>query len=146
MLKAPVAHDGYGRVAKRLLRWALVCAAAVGTLCVGSSAPMTLMMLIGEGDQKSDRARLDVGNLHHALKAYRARKGGWPPKDRWSEVLVAAQILKQFPLDPWDRPYQYRLEATDGGEGQPVVTSLGRDGVADTDDDLPSRTSLPDGT
>jgi hypothetical protein len=52
-------------------------------------------------------------------------------------VLVAAQILEKTPVDPWDQPYEFRLEAIDGGEAQPVVTSVGRDGVAGTDDDLP---------
>lgn len=138
MLKAPVAHDGYGRVAKRLLRWAVGLGLGFGLLCL---VPSGVTSYSGPGNH-GDRARLDITIIHSALSAYRARKGAWPPEDRWSEVLVAARILEQSPLDPWDHPYQYRLEVTDGGEAQPVVTSLGRDGAADTDDDLPPRTSF----
>ena len=62
--------------------------------------------------------------------------------EHWSEALIDAGILKSAALDPWDHPYQYRLEFVDGGEAQPVVSCVGRDGVPDTEDDLPRRTSF----
>jgi hypothetical protein len=138
-MKAPVAHDGYGRVAKRLLGWAMGCAVAALLLCLVASG----LIFVGQGDQNSDRVQIDLTDLHRVLKQYRDRAGAWPAEARWSEVLVEARLLERSPLDPWDRPYQYRLEVVDGGETQPVVSCMGRDGVAGTEDDLlPRRTSF----
>ena len=136
-MKAPVAHDGYGRVAKRLLGGAMGCAVAA-LLCLLPSG----LLSVGQGDPKSDGVQIELTDLHRVLKQYRDRTGAWPAEARWSEVLVEAQMIERSPLDPWGHPYQYRLEPTDGGEAQPVVTCLGRDGVRDTEDDLPRRTSF----
>lgn len=88
------------------------------------------------GHTRSDRARLDIKNIQFTLRAYRKQTGFWPPESTWSEALVTKRFLEREPLDPWDNPYRYRLESTDGGEGEPRITSVGRDGAADTDDDL----------
>lgn len=51
------------------------------------------------------------------------------------ESLVSKQLLERAPLDPWEHPYRYRLLPVDGGEPEPCITSAGRDGEPDTDDD-----------
>lgn len=137
-MKAPVAHDGYGKVAKGLLRWALLGGAAAGLLCL---LPMGFVTLLEPGDQKADRAELDITNLNVALTAFRAKTGRWPPESGWTQALIDAQLLAHEPLDPWDHPYEYRLPALDGGDARPIVTSVGRDGEPGTDDDLPRPTS-----
>ncbi len=85
---------------------------------------------------KHPRATGDIANLHLALRTYRANTGTWPPEATWSEALVAREILEKDPTDPWDWPYTYRLASSDGGEPVPVVTSVGRDGTAGTEDDV----------
>ena len=132
-MKAPVAHDGYGKVAKGLLRWAMV-PAIVALLCLLPN----FLMFWGDRDQKSDRARLDLRNIRQALNAYRERTGVWLPEQRWAEALIDSQMLGREPLDPWDRPYRYQFEILDAGERRPVLTSLGRDGELGTDDDISS--------
>ena len=131
MMKAPVAHDGYGRVAKRLLGWAMLPVGLV-LLCM---APQ-FVMLWDHRDQKADRARLDMRNIHQTLEAYRAQAGAWPPEESWMRALIDARLLASEPLDPWDRPYRYRFGAPDA---QPVLTSLGRDGEFGTGDDILER-------
>lgn len=134
MMKPPVAHDGYASVAKRLLRWAMV-PAGLALLC---AAPQ-FVMLWGHRDQKADRARLDMRNIHHSLDAYRAHTGVWPPEASWTLVLIDARMLGGKPLDPWQRPYRYRLEAP---EAEPRLTSLGPDGELGTEDDILERKQL----
>ncbi len=144
MMKAPVAHDGYGRVAKRLLLWGLAIIGAVVSLCFGLNGVVMVVMAFDERGQTVERARSDVGNLHTALRTYRRQVGSWPPEATWSEALVARGIFEKTPTDPWDRPYVYRLVSTDGGAPEPVVTSLGQDGVPDTADDVAYRpTAFP---
>ncbi len=133
VLKAPVAHDGYGKVAMGLLRWAMI-PALVLVLCVVPNA----LMYWSHRDQKLHRARLEMRNLHQALITYRERTGHWPAEQRWAEQLIELHLLGRAPDDPWDRPYRYRIEALPIGNSQPVLTSPGRDGVLDTEDDISS--------
>jgi general secretion pathway protein G len=134
MLNAPVERERDHHTQQRLVRGA-VGMTVVTMLYVG---PVGFVMLMGHGHQKSDRARVDIRNIESAVKGYRARTGAWPHEESWCEELVAAQILERCPLDSWDHPYQYRLEAADGGDPQPVVTCLGKDGLDGTEDDLPN--------
>ncbi|MDP1827615.1 MAG: type II secretion system protein GspG [Archangium sp.] len=139
-MKAPVAHDGYAGVAKGLLRWALLGLGTAGVGCFLTSGAVAL--LFDSGDQKADRAELDITNINASLASFSAKTGTWPSESGWAQALVEAQILAHEPLDPWDHPYQYRLASPDGGAARPVVTSAGRDGEPGTDDDLPRPTSM----
>lgn len=139
MKKPPVAHDGYGRVGRRLTRLALVVLAPVAA-CLAAHAALQGLL---EGHRKTDRASLDVVNLRRAVQTYRDRRGVWPSEARWIELLVAAQILEREPLDPWGRPYRYVLERVGEGEARPSVSCLGQDGVAGTADDV-GQPSLPE--
>lgn len=133
MLKAPVAHDGYGRVAKRLLRWGLVLTVPVAFCMVASLG-------LCAGDQVSLRsAHHELLTINDSLNAYRTLKGNWPSEADWAERLVAARLLERAPVDPWGNPYRYRLESADGGNQRPAVISLGPDGEPGTSDDIPER-------
>lgn len=99
------------------------------------SLPMFVMTL-GHRYGHEDRARLDLKNLNDAFEAYRRKRASWPAETGWAEQLVDAGILASEPLDPWDHPYEFALESTDGGELVPRLTSVGRDGEAGTDDDI----------
>jgi hypothetical protein len=72
-VKAPVAHDGYGRVAKRLGKWGLGVL-ALFALC---SLPV-FVTTIGHPYGHEDRASLDLKNLRDAFEAYRRKSGSWP--------------------------------------------------------------------
>lgn len=132
MLKVPVAHDGYGRGAKRLLRLALMLS-LLPALCLTAS-------VFQECGQRERRlARRDVAAIGEALTTYRARTGNWPDEERWVETLVSAGLLEKPPDDPWGHPYRYRLEVADGGTKRFRVISLGPDGEPGTSDDIPRR-------
>lgn len=70
-------------------------------------------------------ALLDVRTVMDALETYRATKGRYPSGQEGLRALVDAKVLKRAPKDPWGTPLTYALEA-----GEPVVASLGADGVS----------------
>jgi general secretion pathway protein G len=87
------------------------------------------------GKARTDSARIQIGAIVSALELYAVDLGSYPPPDsglgalmkppagaaRWSgPYLKKAEGL----LDPWGRPYAYRIvEQT----GQVTVFTLGRD-------------------
>jgi hypothetical protein len=127
----PVAHDGYGRVAKRLV---VMVVTGIGLFAILAllSAAIAVWFL----DDKADFARLDLENLRAAFSAYRGKTNSWPDESRWAQQLVETRVLRREPRDPWGRSFRYSLVPADGGELVPRIFSLGRDGVEGTDDDI----------
>ncbi|WPB75226.1 type II secretion system major pseudopilin GspG [Archangium violaceum] len=74
-------------------------------------------------EAKRDTARLDIANLHNALKLYYAKKGKFPDTSTGLRALVETQTLEQMPKDPWGNEYVYLNE-----RGKPVITAYGADG------------------
>jgi hypothetical protein len=130
-MRAPVAHDGYGKVARKLLSHVIV---AIAVLLAGVLACFSFSALTCDWEHKGDRARLDLKNVHNALLVARVRSGVWPTGTHWATDLVDAGILEREPLDPWDRPYLVGSQPTDGGA--PWVSSVGPDGEPNTGDDV----------
>ena len=122
-MKAPVAHDGYGRVAVRLLKWGGVIALPF-LFCLG----LPWCGLFHDTERWKRRQVVDdVSALREAARGYRTRSGAWPSESRWAQELV------RVPEDPWGHPYLYRLGALDTA---PSFGSVGRDGVEGTEDDV----------
>jgi general secretion pathway protein G len=115
-------------------------------LVAGVAAPQVLRYL---GQARSETAKVQVGAIASALELYALDNGGYPPPQlglaalmqqpggasRWrGPYLKKAEGL----IDPWGRPYQYRMAGGGGFE----VFSLGRDnaaGGAGEDRDITSR-------
>ena len=74
-------------------------------------------------EARRDTARLDIANLHNALKLYYAKKGKFPDTSTGLRALVETQTLEQMPKDPWGNDYVYLNE-----RGKPVITAYGADG------------------
>jgi general secretion pathway protein G len=88
-------------------------------------------------EARRDTARMDIGNIHNALKLYYAKKGRFPDTSSGLRALVETQNLDKMPTDPWGHEYVYMNE-----KGKPVITSYGADGVAGgegSDADISSR-------
>ena len=76
---------------------------------------------IGEFESVLDAFRLDVGRhptTEEGLQSLRARPGSL---ERWD----GPYLRKDVPLDPWQRPYVYRIP---GQHGDYDLYSLGADG------------------
>ena len=88
------------------------------------------------GGTKSDTAKLQIGRLAGIIDIYYVDVGGYPPNEMGLLALVEqpsdiarwnGPYLKNRSalLDPWGRPYQYRLP---GQHGVFDLFSLGADG------------------
>ncbi|MDD3481408.1 type II secretion system protein GspG [Azovibrio restrictus] len=77
------------------------------------------------------QARDDLRALRSALLLPALERPQLPDTDQGLETLVREGSLKQLPLDPWGRPYQYRYP---GQAHTYELFSLGPDGVESQDD------------
>jgi general secretion pathway protein G len=75
-------------------------------------------------EAKQDTARLDIANIHGALKLYYTKKGKYPDTGTGLKALVDTQNLEKVPTDPWGNEYVYMNEG-----GKPVLMSYGADGT-----------------
>ena len=75
-------------------------------------------------EAKQDTARLDIANIHNALKLYYTKKGKYPDTGTGLKALVDTQNLERIPMDPWGHEYIYMNEG-----GKPVIMSYGADGT-----------------
>ncbi|WP_375766566.1 type II secretion system major pseudopilin GspG [Archangium gephyra] len=75
-------------------------------------------------EAKQDTARLDIANIHNALKLYYTKKGKYPDTGTGLKALVDTQNLEKVPTDPWGNEYVYMNEG-----GKPVLMSYGADGT-----------------
>jgi general secretion pathway protein G len=75
-------------------------------------------------EAKQSTAKMDIGNIHNALKLYYAKKGRYPDTTAGLRALVEMQSLEVMPRDPWGNEYVYVNEG-----GKPVVISYGGDGT-----------------
>ncbi|WNG35263.1 type II secretion system protein GspG [Archangium minus] len=90
-------------------------------------------------EAKQDTARLDIANIHNALKLYYTKKGKYPDTGTGLKALVDTQNLEKIPVDPWGHEYVYMNEG-----GKPVLMSYGADGTQGgegPDADISSRDS-----
>ncbi len=90
-----------------------------------------------EGKAKTKVARAQIDGFEKALDAYRIDVGRYPTTEQGlgaldarpdNEPRWAGPYLKRaVPVDPWGKPYLYRLP---GEKGEVDIYSLGRDGKA----------------
>jgi len=88
---------------------------------------------IGKSEIKVARAQIDA--LEKAIDQYRLDTGRFPTQEQGLAVLVAKPdnepkwagpyLRRDVPLDPWGRPYIYRVP---GQKGDYDLLSFGKDG------------------
>jgi len=89
---------------------------------------------VAKSEINSTRAQIDA--LEKALEQYRMDVGRYPATELGLGALVERPVnepkwqgpylKKAVPLDPWGRPYQYRVP---GEQGDFDIVSLGKDGI-----------------
>ena len=89
---------------------------------------------VGKSEVNVARAQIDA--LEKALDQYRLDTGRYPTADMGLKALVdkpanepkwaGPYLRKAVPLDPWGKPYVYRIPGEKGGEFD--LVSFGRDG------------------
>jgi general secretion pathway protein G len=110
----------------------LVVVAIIGLL-VGFVAPRYFGQ-IGKSEVNTARAQIDA--LEKALDQYRLDTGRYPSSEMGLNALVqrpqnepkwgGPYLRKEVPLDPWGKPYAYRMP---GEKGDFDVVSWGKDGA-----------------
>ena len=104
-------------------------------LLAGFAAPQVLRYL---GKARTETAKIQINAISSALELFALDNGGYPTQQAGLSALVQAPqgaarwsgpYLKKAEglVDPWGRPYQYRLP---GRAGPFDVFTLGRDNAA----------------
>jgi len=90
---------------------------------------------LGQGKQKAAKAQIAM--IEQALDHFRLDVGRYPTTQEGLNALVTnpslpkwqgSYLKKGLPLDPWDKPYQYKCP---GSHGEYDLLSYGRDGKPD---------------
>jgi general secretion pathway protein G len=71
------------------------------------------------------QARAEIRGLEGYFKSFHRITGRFPSQAENFYPLLQVGLLKEMPVDPWGRAYQYRM---DGGKG--YVLSYGSDGLS----------------
>lgn len=79
--------------------------------------------------------KVDFRSLHDYMFAEHLQTGKWPTSQAEFEAMAQENpSLRPLLVDPWDNPIQYTPPT--GRDGKPGMSSMGRDGVAGTPDDI----------
>jgi general secretion pathway protein G len=71
------------------------------------------------------QARAEIRGLEGYFKSFHRITGRFPSQAENFYPLLQVELLKEVPMDPWGRPYQYRMSDT----GKGYVMTYGSDGL-----------------
>lgn len=112
-------------------------------IVLGLLAGLVAPQIFGRvGEAKVTTARTQMSLIGTALDSYRLDNGGYPTTEQGLKALrekpnrapvpsnwKGPYLRREVPLDPWDRPYDYRSPGSRNPTGYDLAT-LGRDGKA----------------
>lgn len=93
---------------------------------------------------KQNAAKLDVSRIVQAVDTFYATHDRYPNNEEGLEALTVRDavfeegILKQIPLDPWKRPYQYNSPGSSSAYEVICLGADGREGGEGADRDITS--------
>jgi general secretion pathway protein G len=96
---------------------------------------------------KRTRALADIQTIANALVLYQSDNLRLPTTEQGIKALYEKPTTAPVPrnwmkylrkeiLDPWGSPFQYRIPPQKNTDGDYDLFSMGKDGVADTEDDI----------
>lgn len=107
----------------------------------------TFFMIDVLGDAEEGKVKGDIQAISASLIRYKTKGRMYPTEAQGLDALVKRPTDGPQPagwkpylkpeglIDPWGRPYQYRYPGQYNPESYDIF-SLGKDGAADTEDDL----------
>ena len=94
-------------------------------------------------ESRENIAKIQISHLEGAVQIFAFDMGRFPTSSEGLQALVqnptggsswrGPYVEKGLPLDPWDKPYIYRIPGTNG---EFEICSVGPDGNEGTDDDV----------
>ena len=110
----------------------------IALVLLGLLATIAYPQVIKFLEKKADIAKVQIESLKSGLDFYRLDVGRYPTQEEGLNALVAAPAnqqrwngpylkSRQMPVDPWGRPYIYRVPSRQGQAYD--LLSLGADGV-----------------
>lgn len=138
-LKSPISADGF-----TLLEIVIV----LGIIAVILGGSIAVVGKLGDG-AKLQRVTSDFNTISSAISTYKLNAGTAPTTQQGLQALITkpgstpipkrwTQLAKEVPLDPWQKPYQYRNPGKKDASDFEIYTN-GPDGQADTEDDISSQ-------
>lgn len=110
----------------------------IALVLLGLLATIAYPQVIKFLEKKADIAKVQIESLKSGLDFYRLDVGRYPTQEEGLNALVVAPAnqqrwngpylkSRQMPVDPWGRPYIYRVPSRQGQAYD--LLSLGADGV-----------------
>jgi general secretion pathway protein G len=97
---------------------------------LGMMATLITVFYVRQQDQaKVDGTNIQMHNIEQALDAYKIRIGSYPSTEEGLQVLVSKEVMKDMPMDMWDKEFQYVRH----NSRSYTLKSFGADGVAGGD-------------
>jgi general secretion pathway protein G len=112
------------RMGPRQARWVLASVMLSAAALAGGIGFLRYRSLAELSATPVGRARADILYLEKLARHFTRVVGQPPTEEQGLQALVEVKVVSQIPLDPWGRPYVYKVIR---GTGR--VISLGRDGV-----------------
>jgi general secretion pathway protein G len=136
-------NTGYPRLVKGFTLMEMLLVLGIIALLLGMG---TYMMINIIPDAEVAKVKGDITALEVTLTRYKTNNSAYPTVEQGLSALAAKPVAGPVPrnykpllreqalVDPWGRPYQYRLPGKHNPEFD--VFSLGPDGVEGTEDDV----------
>lgn len=94
---------------------------------IGLLATIVVINVMPAADRAAvTKARADIATLEQGIDLYHLNNRRYPTSEEGLQALVAQNLIRRLPNDPWNNPYRY---SAPGRDGRPyTIATLGADG------------------
>ena len=94
---------------------------------IGLLATIVVINVMPAADRAAvTKARADIATLEQGIDLYHLNNRRYPTSEEGLQALVAQNLVRRLPNDPWNHPYRY---SAPGRNGQPyTIMTWGADG------------------
>ena len=94
---------------------------------IGLLATIVVINVMPAADRAAvTKARADIATLEQGIDLYHLNNRRYPTSEEGLQALVAQNLVRRLPNDPWNNPYRY---SAPGRNGQPyTIMTWGADG------------------